>query len=365
MGDSGLIAAIEEAAIIPEKWPEVLERLAAVAHGSAAALVAYGPGGEVRSAITPAYKSAFADYHANGTGYENVRPKRAAASGYPGFLTDLEVCTPEELAHDPIYERFLRPHGFGWTSGTAVPVPSGDLIMLDVSRRIGLEPFERRDMVALDAYRPHLARAALLASRLGLERARAAADTLAMIGLPAAVLATGGRLIAANAALEALAPRVYFRAFGVFGLADADANRLLTQALAGLGQPAAAQPRSIPMPALDDQPALIAHLVPLRRAACDVFSSGIAIVVVTEVTAPAAPMTELLTGLFDLTPAEARLARAVASGQALAEIAVQGSTSVQTVRSHLKAVMAKTGTRRQVDLVRLLLGASLPGGNKT
>jgi DNA-binding CsgD family transcriptional regulator len=62
----------------------------------------------------------------------------------------------------------------------------------------------------------------------------------------------------------------------------------------------------------------------------------------------------LLGSMFDLTPAEARLALSLSAGRTSGEVARELGTAISTVRSQLKAVLAKTGTHRQVELVRLL-----------
>ena len=67
--------------------------------------------------------------------------------------------------------------------------------------------------------------------------------------------------------------------------------------------------------------------------------------------APASQLREL----FDLSPAEARLAHALASGCTLDDYAAANCVSVNTVRSQLRQVLDKTGERRQQDLVRSLL----------
>lgn len=62
--------------------------------------------------------------------------------------------------------------------------------------------------------------------------------------------------------------------------------------------------------------------------------------------------------LFSLTPAETGVARRLASGSRLDEIAADLGVSQTTVSFHLRNVFAKTGTNRQAELVALLL--SLP-----
>ena len=63
----------------------------------------------------------------------------------------------------------------------------------------------------------------------------------------------------------------------------------------------------------------------------------------------------LLSTTFDFTPAEARVAAQIASGQVPKEIARDFGLQLNTIRTHLKSIFAKTGTRRQAELVRVLL----------
>lgn len=63
-----------------------------------------------------------------------------------------------------------------------------------------------------------------------------------------------------------------------------------------------------------------------------------------------------LISLFGLSPAEARLARALCHGETLEEYAEAQSVKLPTVRTQLRAVFAKTQTYRQVELVNLIAG---------
>jgi DNA-binding CsgD family transcriptional regulator len=96
----------------------------------------------------------------------------------------------------------------------------------------------------------------------------------------------------------------------------------------------------------------------MRREARDIFAGIGAMIVATRVEAPRLPFADLLGGLFDLTPAESRLARAIAGGVTIQAYAATAMVSAETVRTQLKSVMSKTGTHRQTDLVRLLVATT-------
>ena len=80
----------------------------------------------------------------------------------------------------------------------------------------------------------------------------------------------------------------------------------------------------------------------------------------TPVNRGVVPNAEVLSGLFDLTPAEARVAREIASGETINTIAQARTLSRETVRNQLKGVLAKTGLSRQSDLAALLNGIAVP-----
>lgn len=63
---------------------------------------------------------------------------------------------------------------------------------------------------------------------------------------------------------------------------------------------------------------------------------------------------DALRNLYGMTSAEARLAGELANGASLEEAATHLGVKPNTARSHLKKVFAKTHTKRQGDLVRIL-----------
>ena len=93
---------------------------------------------------------------------------RSFAARHAGFLTELDILTPDELDLEPIYRDFWRPQGVGWAVGTAIPIPTGENVTFILTRRTERGPVERAVVQRLDELRPHLARSALLSARLQL-----------------------------------------------------------------------------------------------------------------------------------------------------------------------------------------------------
>ncbi|MGE0719656.1 MAG: helix-turn-helix transcriptional regulator, partial [Alphaproteobacteria bacterium] len=190
------------------------------------------------------------------------------------------------------------------------------------------------------------------------------ADALNAVGLPAAVLRAGGRIAAANAGLEALMPTAIVERRHRIALTDPRADALLATALESIGplhDGAAGLVRSLPIAGGEAHPPLILHLVPVRGVAQNIFVRTAAILVVTPVEPREIPPIErVLQVLFDLSPAESRVARGIGSALTVEEIATAGRVSRETVRNQLKAVLQKTGTSRQAELVNLLAGTRFP-----
>jgi DNA-binding CsgD family transcriptional regulator len=202
--------------------------------------------------------------------------------------------------------------------------------------------------------RPDMARTCLAAARLGLEQARGTVEALAMIGLPAAVLANG-RARVTNALFDQEETHFVSTAFGGVALADPQSNRLFQLALKpSIGSEI---PRSIPVRTASAPP-IVVHILPLKRGAHDLFGGGDVLVVATTISASAlVPSPTILTGLFDLTLAEVKLATALAKGLSLKMAANEAGLQLSTVRTYLNRIFRKTGTNQQSQLVALLKSA--------
>jgi DNA-binding CsgD family transcriptional regulator len=159
-----------------------------------------------------------------------------------------------------------------------------------------------------------------------------------------------------------LTDHVQWHARGRIALADARANGLLWTSLEALESSSDSAVRSFPLRGGDDRAAMVAHVIPIRRSAHDIFARSYALLVVTPVTSPRAPTVELLRSLFDFTPSEARVARGLALGESPDEIAATGGVAISTVRSQLRMVLEKTGCTRQAEVVALLAKVILDQG---
>jgi DNA-binding CsgD family transcriptional regulator len=187
------------------------------------------------------------------------------------------------------------------------------------------------------------------------------ADSLTAMGLPSAVLLGSGKVISTSSSFDQVGPQIISTAFGGIALANADANALLKNAIEGLNAVAFQNgAKSIAVPADESNSALIVHLIPVRRSAHDIFGPAMGILVVTPLGSSGTLSGDLLNGLFDLSPAEIRAAQGLLAGKSIEDLATDLGLSRETIRSQVKAVLAKTGTSRQADLIALLSNVKTP-----
>lgn len=353
-----LVSRIYEAATLPELWPGVLCDIAEYGGAEDALFFSIVDGVQYMLG-TPKIVSQAEDWNAGGWPSRSDRPERIAKARHHGFITDLDVYTMEEIETLPVYQEWLIPRGWGWGIGTSIPIPSGEQVFFTLERAWSRGPAGSQDVARMDTLRPHLARSAVMSARLQQERAQSATNVLELVGLPGCVLNGAGRAIAMNGGCEALLPDT-IRDGRVFTLVNPAAQRLFEEARSSLHSSRGSTPCSIPITGNEHRPPMVVHLLPVERAARDLFGAMSAIVVFTPLAAGTSPSNAVLAGLFDLTAAEARVAAEVAGRRSIPEIASVLGLTRETVRSQLRAVFSKTGTNRQADLAVLLGKSTLP-----
>ena len=163
------------------------------------------------------------------------RFKRLLAARHPGFLTEAEIYPAGNSADDLTYRTILYPRGLGHAAATAVTLPTGDSFTIVLEREFVRGPVERDAIDRLNAIRPHIARSATMSARLQLERARATTQVLEALGLAALVFDERGKVIAANALIEAMTNEIRWLARDRLSLSDRNADLLLRAAIKSIG----------------------------------------------------------------------------------------------------------------------------------
>jgi DNA-binding CsgD family transcriptional regulator len=341
---------IYEAAVVPELWPDVLAELARASGTAWSVLVSFRASGPQWVSSSPEVDE-IARVHLEHFA-DNKRTAGLLARPHAGFITDHDVLTQDEIDAEPVYQEFLIPRGYGFGTATHILPGTGDSIVVHCENRFADGPVARDVIDRLDLLRPHLARSALVAQRLSFERTRTAVETLSALGLAACAVGRAGIVLIANREFDDERQHWTTRGGDRIALADRRAEHQLHEALSVIDTESGV--RSLPMVAEDQGLPAVLHIVPVRRAAHDIFMRASAILVLTKASRAPTQGTPLLQALFDLSVTEAQVAARISAGETAEQIAAADGKSVGTVRNQLKSVLAKTGCRRQVDLARLL-----------
>jgi DNA-binding CsgD family transcriptional regulator len=277
--------------------------------------------------------------------------------------TGSSLCPPLEFEKTEFYTDFVRLFDIYHVCGTVLPGDQGSDAALTALRRTAQPDFERQDVALLAELGPHVKRALLLHGRLlDLNRALSTvgqilgAVDVALVGLDA-----DGKLRFANGLAESilrgqnglLLENEKFTARNPRQAAHLDRLRKCA-AQCGRGLPASSS-----MTVQNGERPLHLTFFPYRGGHDHFPASMRVFATITDPEAQPKSREQLLSTLFGLAPAEARIAMLLVGGMEPKEIAQHTRTTQNTVRFHLKVIYRKTGVSRQSQLVRLI--SSLPG----
>jgi len=243
-------------------------------------------------------------------------------------------------------------------------------------RRAESREFDSDERQAFAMLVPHLRHALTLSRHLQRASSERAAALTALDRISCGVMLVDptGSLLAANAgARDMLARGDGLRREGNRVVAAGERQRgMLADLVQRLAHGAPAVPdgtASLPVPRRGNHPALLVRIVaadrPASGGACADERQALLLIAVDPECRPVIDE-PFLSRAYGLTKSEAHFAALLAAGHSLDQIADRLCVSRNTVRTHLQHVYLKTDTRRQGELIRLLLAgfsvASQPRG---
>jgi DNA-binding CsgD family transcriptional regulator len=283
-----------------------------------------------------------------------------------------------QYASHPFYRDFWAAYGVCATLGAKAAQTADQVAVLGVTRTHDHPAFSAAEEAYLARCVKHLGSAFRIASSLLPVR------TAGVVGLglmqasarPMLLLDEQLGLMASNAPADGLLARAdtLFVSRGQLQCANSEDGALLARAMASimkddvpLGQPVHTGLNGATVNASPSRTALRLGGSQGSRLLCSLWhmrpeqtqgAFGPQPVALLTINADAPADAQWLGAMFDLTPAEATVAAALMNGRDVKQIAHDHRRSVHTVRSQMRSVLQKTGARRQVDLVQMLLQAS-------
>lgn len=313
------------------------------------------PHGQVKFNIItdPSYNGAIQDYSGYFVGIDPRRKfveERAIGTTYRCS----SLFPTSFVGKNEFYQDFLRPHGLRYIIGACLYRNESMSVYAAFNHNIGRKEFTDEEHKYFSLLNQHLSRIIT-----AIDRSRPITEAMGVGEFALDTLQVGimgvsreGLITYVNAEAKKKLETLPQSRDGTGRLAEGSTCRVLTQRVLADNMPHGTR--------LPDRTIVTAFIAPHKTGISDigVNTSHTAVVLVFSKLSNRGPRVGHLMEWFGLSAAEARLANSLAAGNSIEQFAATFSVSVATARTQLRAVLKKTGTDRQQELVRLL--ASLP-----
>jgi len=365
---SHLVGTILDATLDPALWTPVLAGISQFVNGQAGGLLSKDAVSKAGTAhyhygVDPHYMQIYVET------YFRFDP----TATLPFFDVGQIVCTrdlvpSDEFRQGRFYQEWVRPQG--WLDAAQVvlekSVTSCSYLAIVRDQTAGMVDDEMRRRLRFVI--PHVRRAILIGRAIDLGRYEAAtfADTLGGLKVGVFLVDADGWVVHSNrAGREMLRADDFFRSGDRLVARDEQVNRTLREIFAAAndaGDAIGAQGIAVPLLGADGG-RYVAHALPLmsgerRRAGIAYAAAAALFVQKASLDTPSAM--ETMAKLYKLTPSELRVLAAVSEVGGVSAVAEAVGIAEATVKTHLQHLFAKTGTNRQIDLVKLVVAHASP-----
>lgn len=368
---SDIVGLIYDCTLAPDRWPEVLGRMAA-AVGARAGMIALHD----------------FDNNRGGRFFEHGIPEEQVRSYYARYapINPLgpvvqrravgQVDTLATLFHDDTWEQssfnreWIRAQGLRDLLGMLVLRSGRRGAWLVAGRDETVEDFGPAEVDVFRLLSPHICRALHISDVLDLRTIASdqLAETLDALTTAVFLVDAEGRVVHRNDAAERLAAHgatLRVRS-GRLAPPHGPSRQALTEAIyrALRGEVELPQaPHSVPLGDATAGDRMLATVLPLRQrrvgGAFRPFAAAAAVFVQDAAAARARPG-QALAALYGLTPAELRFLGTLAGAGSVVKAAALLGVSEATGRTHMSSIFAKTGTARQAELIELVMASRAP-----
>lgn len=368
---SVLIGSIYDAALHPEKWPDALEGITKHMNGKASLFGLHDAAVRTGDVFyswgdDPKYRELYFEQ------YAKLNPTLIPLSLHvkPGEVFSISTVVPyDEFCKSRMYIEWVAPQGYGDATHVLIEKSAHSLAHLGTVHSPEDSPADEAARRRMRLLAPHVCRAVAIGKMLEFHKTEAAMLSTAIDQIAAGIFLVrgAGEITYANANARVLLDEknVLRESDGVLTLLDRAAQKAFADALieAASGDGVGSVRRlTIPLSARDDA-RYVAHVLSLtagERQKVGAEFGAIAAVFVHRADLQTPTLFESVAQHFKLSPSELRVLFAIVEVGGVPEVAQVLGVSEETVRTHVKHVFAKTGAKRQADLVRLIAAYANP-----
>lgn len=279
-------------------------------------------------------------------------------------FTNGEFITDHNWLNSEFYKCFLEPVDVFHILGADITTCDGVNCRIRISRSRSAPAFDEQDKALLAQFIPHLERSVEIhaqLNRIATER-NLYADAVDQMEVGTIILDESGNVLQTNEVANRLVQekdgiRLVKDTLMVGGNRETQAfRRLVKRSLLSQksNTPSVVEALRVKRPSGRADLGIIVRSVPLLDWSEGKRCPAVVIFISDPEQHSSAPK-EIVSALFNLTPAEASLAMLLANGLTKDEASIELGISTNTARAHLRSIFSKTGVTRQTMLVRLIL----------
>jgi DNA-binding CsgD family transcriptional regulator len=354
-----LIAAIYEAGMDFNLWPYALERIASAFGVPSASMARQGrTPSECWGAAVGIDPTMSENYLKN---YYSVDPlwQRSISTPAGTVQTDTMLIPRRELVRTEFFNDFLMPQSIGGLLNAIVLVEDGRQSVVTLH---GVQPFDEGHVALYKLLAPHMQRAVQINIKLAKAELNhmASVETLNHLAEGVLFVELNANIMFANKAAEKLFADRDLRQNKGRLHANSTAETATLHAVIAKCAETRTQPQQSGFVSLRRQLgrsplSLLVAPLPVEASWGLLASQPMAVIFVNDPDKNNKPAAVQLREKFGMTPAEAGFAVEILNGDGIQAAADRLSISRATARTHLSRIFDKTGTRRQAELVRVLI----------
>jgi DNA-binding CsgD family transcriptional regulator len=363
-----LVGALYEAALDDELWPKVLEQIADATGTVQAAIASADREANIISVIAPRVDPGLLASWQDDWAYRDPFFLRAILRPPGGVYTLESLIAREEFAASEVFNMIWRKANCSLATAAANLIADDKFcVLIGISNPRGSDFLTGEQLQLFEIISRHCNRAVRICRKLWqLDLAKLAAQPrLEALAQGVMLVDVRGRVAAANAVAKEMLDareglflcqgRLAFCGSGDILHRFAVSSARAPPALGGAGGKIIV-PRAPPKPPLDVFVAPLVSRARLMDVPWTGFGSPVAVVTVRDPDREQRRLEEKLRRRFGFTQAEAAFAAQILKGDGRRAAAQRCEITDGTAKSHLAHIFEKTGTSRQAELVRFLLG---------
>lgn len=359
-----LLDLIYDAAIAPDGWTRVIERLADVVGGTSGWLssisAADGSGEGLVARVDPIMTDLYKAYFGSISPFaSHPNPHNYVARWRPIIKTDSYFLPKEELVKSEYYNDFMAPQQVHSVLVLGLASEGLHTQAINLHRPQGQPLFGPQEFELVRSFHPHVIRAYRMSKVFSGLGSQVRAMEASMDASPHALFVVdgAGQVQRMNRRAEQMARRADGLAVigGRLTASHTDAARTLQALVGRAADPVERRSGGMALLTAHSWTPVSITVTPIRAERWPVETGRPSVLVcATDPTGEVDLPDQTLRDLFALTGAEIRVVRALLAGRTPRQAATAFGVSVTTVRSQMARVFEKTGASGQAELSRLM-----------